>query len=111
MKIREHPRIIHWPPTWVEPLGNDCLTLDKSEDLLLKEVKPLHQHANDYHSYILIMAEDRSKTGNLLGGVKTAKTFTSILIFMKDSEFLDHLHQKLKSSVGKTIREIGDSEI
>lgn len=111
MKIRDHSRIVHWPPTWIDSLGNEYVSLDDSEDLLLKEVKLLSQHPNDYHSYILIIAEDGRKTENIFGGKKTSKTFTTIIIFMKDSEFLDQLHLKLKNSIGQKIREIGDSEI
>ena len=111
MQIRDHPRIVHWPPTWIDSLGNEYVSLDDSEDLLLKEVKLLSHHPHDYHSYILIIAEDVRKTKNIFGDKKTSKTFTTIIIFMKDSEFLEHLHQKLNNSIGQTIREIGDSEI
>jgi hypothetical protein len=111
MKIRDHPRIVHWPPPWRESVGNEIISLDKSEDLILKEVELLPQPPNDYHNYILIFAENRRKTGNIFRSTKTAKTFTSIIIFMKDFDFLDNFYQELKSSVGKTIREIGDLEI
>jgi hypothetical protein len=110
MKIRDHPNLVHWPPTWIQSLDSEFPSLDKSEDLVLKEVELLPQAPNDYHSYIRIFGEGR-QTRNIFRGRSTAKTFISIIIFMKDSEFLDHLYQKLKSSVGLTIREIGDSEI
>jgi hypothetical protein len=111
MKIRDHPRIVYWPPTWKESVGNEIISSDKSEDLILKEVKLLPQPPNDYHNYILIFAENRRKSGNIFRSINAAKTFSSIIIFMRDFDFLDNFYQKLKSSLGKTIREIGDSEI
>jgi hypothetical protein len=111
MKIRDHPNLVHWPPTWIQSLDNESLSFDKSEDLVLKEVELLPQPPNDYHSYIRIFGGYGRQTRNIFRGMSRSKTFISIIIFMKDSEFLDHLYQKLKSSVGLTIREIGDSEI
>jgi len=111
MKIRDHPNLIHWPPPWIEPLDFGFVPFDKSEELVLKEVELLFSFPNDYHSYIRISAESGHKVGKFFEGMKKRKTYSSMIIFIKDSEFLDLLYQKLKSSIGKTIREIGDSEI
>lgn len=111
MKIRDHPNLVHWPPAWIEPLDIGILPFDEGEELVLKEVELLSSFANDYHSYIRISAEYGRKVGKIFGGLKTGKSYSSMIIFIKDSEFLDCLYQKLRSSIGKTIREIGDSEI
>ena len=111
MKIRDHPNLVHWPPPWIESLDFGSLPFDESEELVLKEVELLSSFPHDYHSYIRISAEYGHKMRNFLGGMKKGKTYSSMIIFMKDSEFLDLLYQKLRSSIGKTIREIGDSEI
>jgi hypothetical protein len=111
MKIRDHPNLVHWPPPWSESLDFGFVPFDESEELVLKEVELLSSFPNDYHSYILISAEYGHKMRRFFGGMKKGKTYSSMIIFMKDSEFLDRLYQKLRSSIGKTIREIGDSEI
>lgn len=120
MKIRDHPNIIHWPPEWTASLDNEPLPSWKREELLLREVEVLSTPPNDYHNYIRISAENGGGTWKNYSGqktwksytsMKTGKTYRSLIIFMKDSEFLDRLYQKLKSSIGQTIREIGDSEI
>jgi hypothetical protein len=120
MKIRDHPSLVHWPPEWIASFGSESLPFDRREELVLKEVETLPAPPNDYHSYIRILAEDGrqtwktyagTKTWKTYTGIKPPKTYTSIIIFLKDSEFLDRLYQKLISSIGQTIREIGDSEI
>jgi hypothetical protein len=120
MKIKDHPTLVHWPPEWIASFNNESLPSDKKEELVLREVELLSTPPYDYHSYIRIFAEYRLKTWKTYRGIrnwktypgkKTGKTYTSTIIFMRDSEFLDRLYQKLKSSIGQTIREIGDSEI
>ena len=119
MKIREHPRLIHWPPEWIASFDNESLSLHKREELVLKDVELLSTAPNDYHSYIRLSAANQEiwKTYRSMNTLKTykstkpQKTYSSVLIFIKDSEFLDRLYKKLKSSIGQTIREIGDAEI
>ena len=120
MKIRDHPILLHWPPEWTASFGNEPLPPDKREELVLKEVELLPITFDDYHCYIRIVAEDGlqprkshtvKKIWKTYAGKITAKTYSSIIIFMRDSEFLDRFYQKLQSSIGQTIREIGDSEI
>ena len=111
MKIRDHPNLVHWPPAWIEPLDIKFVPFDEGEELVLKEVELLSSFPNDYHSYIRISAESGHKVGKIYEGMKKRKTYSSMIIFIKDSEFLDNLYQKLRSSIGKTIREIGDLEI
>jgi len=120
MKIRNHPSLLHWPPEWIASFDNQSLSLNKREDLVLKEVEMLATAPNDYHSYIRLSAEKQQeirktyRNGHPLKAyksIKPEKTYRSIIIFMKDSEFLDRLYNKLKSSIGRTIREIGDAEI
>lgn len=111
MKIRDHPNLVHWPPAWIEPLDIRFVPFDEGEELVLKEVELLYPFPNDYHSYIRISAEYCQKMKKFFGGMKTGKTYSSMIIFIKDSEFLDCLYYKLRSSIGKTIREIGESEI
>jgi hypothetical protein len=111
MKIRDHPNLIHWPPPWIEPLDFGFVAFDESEELVLKEVELLSSSPNDYHSYIRISAESGHKVGKIYEGMKKRKTYSSMIIFIKDSEFLDLLYRNLKGSIGKTIREIGDLEI
>ena len=120
MKIREHPRLVHWPPEWIASFDNESLPVDKREELVLKEVELLSTAPNDYHSYIRLSAGNRGdnwktyRSMNTLKPYKSTKpekTYSSMIIFMKDSEFLDRLYKKLTSSIGRTIREIGDAEI
>lgn len=120
MKIRDHPSIVLWPPEWGTSLGNGSLPFDTMEKLMLREVELLFPHLNDYHGYIRIAAEYGRKTGKTYTGIKTGKTYTdiktgeiytSIITIMRDPEFVDRLYQKLNSSIGQTIAEIGDSEI
>jgi hypothetical protein len=111
MKVRDHPNIVHWPPAWMEPLEIESIPFEKREELVLKEVELLSPSFKDYHSYIHISAEYGRKAGKFFGRIKTGKIYSSTIIFMKDAEFLDRLYQKLRSSIGQTIREIGDSEI
>jgi hypothetical protein len=111
MKIRDHPKIIHWPPAWMEALALESIPSEKMEELVLKEVELLSSSPNDYHSYIHICAEYGQKVDKFFGRIKAGKIYSSMIIFMKDPEFLDRLYPKLRSSIGKTIREIGDSEI
>ena len=120
MKIRDHPILLHWPPKWEASFGNESLPPDRMEELVLKEVELLPITFNDYHCYIRIVAEDGpqprkshtvKKTWKTYTGIKTKKTYSSIIIFLRDTEFLDRFYQKLQSSIGQTIREIGDSEI
>ena len=111
MKIRDHPNLVHWPPEWIASFGSESLPFDRREEIVLKEVEMLPAPPNDYHSYIRIFAEDGRQTWKNYAGIKPRKTYSSIIIFMRDSEFLDCLYQKLMSSIGQTIREIGDSEI
>jgi hypothetical protein len=120
MKIRDHPSLLHWPPEWIASFGNDSLPPDRREDLVLREVELLPTTFYDYHCYIRVVAENwlqpwKTYTSNATlktyTGIKTGKIYTSIIIFLRDSEFLDRLLQKLQGSIGRTIREIGDSEI
>jgi hypothetical protein len=120
MKIRDHPNLLHWPPEWIASFGNESLPPDQREELVLREVELLSTPSHDYHCYIRILAEDGRQPWKTYAGTKTWKTYTSIktwktyssmIIFLRDSEFLDRLYQKLQSSIGQTIREIGDSEI
>jgi hypothetical protein len=120
MKIRDHPSLVHWPPKWIAPFGSESLPFEKMEELVLKDVELLITPINDYHYYIRILAENAvhprkpcpgTKTWKTYTGVKTAKSYSSVIIFLRDSEFLNCLYQKLQSSIGQTIREIGDLEI
>jgi hypothetical protein len=120
MKIREHPRLVHWPPEWIASFDNESLPIDEREELVLKDVELLSTPPNDYHHYIRLSAEHQQKiwktyssmnTLKTYKGIKPGKTYSSIIIFMRDSEFLDRLYKKLKGSIGRTIREIGDAEI
>ena len=87
---------------------------------MLREVELLPTTFHDYHCYIRIVAEYRlqpwetspnNQTWKNYTGIKPGKTYSSIIIFLKDLDFLDRLYLKLQSSIGQTIREIGDSEI
>jgi hypothetical protein len=120
MRIRDHPNIYHWPPEGLASLDHESLPSEKMENLLLREVEVLSTPPNDYHNYIRISAENGKGTLKSYRGrriwknyasIKTGKTYSSLIIFMKDSEFLNRLYEKLKGSIGLTIREIGDSEI
>jgi hypothetical protein len=120
MKIRDHPNLIYWPPKWIAPFGSESLQPEQLGELVLKEVEVLNTTTNDYHCYIRILAENAvhprkpcpgTKTWKTYTGTKTTKTYSSIIIFLRDSEFLNCLYQKLQSSIGQTIREIGDAEI
>jgi hypothetical protein len=120
MKIRDHPSLLHWPPEWIASFGDESLSPDKMEELVLTGVELLCTTFHDYHCYIRILAENGqqpwknysgTKTWKSYSAIKPAKTYSSTIIFLRDSEFLDRLYQKLQSSIGQTIREIGDAEI
>ena len=120
MKIRDHPSLVHWPPEWISSFDNESIPIDEGEELVLKEVELLPTPPYDYHSYIRLSAEHQQKTWKTYGSmntlktvkcIKPEKTYSSIIIFLRDSEFLDRLYKILKSSIGRTIREIGDAEI
>jgi hypothetical protein len=120
MKIRDHPSLVHWPPEWIASFDNESLPIDKREELVLKEVEVLSTAPHDYHSYIRLSAELQQEiykiyqspnTLKTYKGAKPEKKYSSIIIFMRDSEFLDRLYNQLTRSIGRTIREIGDAEI
>jgi hypothetical protein len=111
MKIRDHPSLLHWPPEWIASFGDESLPSDRKEDLVLKEVELLPTTFHDYHCYIRIVAENRLRLWKTYSGIKGGKTYSSVIIFLRDPEFLDRLYQKLQGSIGQTIRKIGDSEI
>jgi len=120
MKIRDHPSLVHWPPEWIASFNNESIPIDEIEELVLKDVELLSTPPYDYHSYIRLSAEHQRNiwktyrsmnTLKTYKGTKPGKTYSSMIIFMKDSEFLDRFYKKLKSSIGRTIREIGDAEI
>lgn len=120
MKIRDHPNITIWPPEWMASFDNESLPVDKMEELVLKEVELLSTRPNDYHHYIRLSAEHqkniwktyRSQNNfKIYKVIKPGKVYSSVLIFLRDSEFLDRPYKKLKGSIGQTIREIGDAEI
>jgi len=120
MKIKDHPSLVHWPPEWISSFDNESIPIDEGEELVLKEVELLPTPPYDYHSYIRLSAEHQQKTWKTYGsmntllaykGRKPGKTYSSMIIFMRDLEFLDRLYKILKSSIGRTIREIGDAEI
>ena len=120
MKIRDHPNLIHWPPEWISSFNNESISIYEGEELVLKEVELLPAPPYDYHSYIRLSAEHQQKTWKTYGsmntllaykGKKPGKIYSSMIIFMRDSEFLDRLYKILKSSIGRTIREIGNAEI
>ena len=100
MRLRDHPSIVIWPPKWTELGGTETLPSHQEELPILKEVKlfsPPHQ--GDYHGYITIFAEYRQTT------------YTNLITIIRDLEFLDFFYQRLKDSIGQTIRKIGDAEI
>lgn len=120
MKIRDHPNITIWPPEWMTSFDSESLPVDKREELVLKEVELLSTRPNDYHHYIRLSAEYQQKIWKTYSSRnkfktykvnKPGKVYSSVLIFMRDSEFLNHLYKKLKGSIGQTIREIGDAEL
>jgi hypothetical protein len=120
MKIRDHPNITIWPPEWMASFENESLPVHKREELVLKEVELLSTRPNDYHHYIRLSAEHQQKTLKTYSRqnnfktykvIKPGKVYSSVIIFLRDSEFLDCLYKKLKGSIGQTIREIGDAEI
>lgn len=111
MKIRDHPNITFWPPVWIESLDSESIPFEKREELILREVEVLSQYPYDYHSYVHISAEYGRKIDKFFKREKAGKIYSSTIIFLKDPEFLDCFYQKLRCSIGKTIREIGDSEI
>jgi hypothetical protein len=111
MKIRDHPSIVIWPPEWGTSFGNGSPPFDTMEKLMLREVELFFPQLNDYHGYIRIAAEYGRKTGKTYTDIKTGVIYTSIITIIRDPELVDRLYQKLKSSIGQTIGEIGNSEI
>jgi hypothetical protein len=92
MQLREHPRLYIWPPQLSAAFESESLSSEESEDSILKrvEIKP---------PYIWISTEYRRK--NYLGAIRP----------FIDPQFFDLLYQKLRDSIGKTIREIGNTEL
>ncbi len=90
MQLREHPNLYVWPPQLSDALESVSLSSEESEDSILQrvEIRP---------PYIWISAEYRGKN-----------YFSAIRPF--DPEFFDLLYQKLMDSMGRSIREIGNSE-
>ena len=91
MQLREHPNLCIWPPQLSDALETVSLSSEESEESILQrvEIRP---------PYIWISAEYRKII-----------YFSGIRPF-RDPEFFDLLYQKLKDSIGQTIREIGDLE-
>ena len=91
MQLREHPKLFIWPPELSDALESVSLSSEESEESILQrvEIRP---------PYILIFAEYRRII-----------YWSGINVF-RDPEFFDLLSQKLRDSIGQTIREIGDSE-
>lgn len=91
MQLKDHPSLHIWPPSLLAAFESEPLSSEESEESILKaiEIKP---------PYIWIFTEYRMK--NYLGGIR---------VFI-DPEFFDLLCQKLRDSIGKTLREIGNSE-
>jgi hypothetical protein len=91
MQLREHPRLYIWPPQLSDALESVCLSSEESEDCILKSVELRDP-------YILISTEYRRQN-----------YFSAIRPF-RDPEFFDLLYKKLRDSIGRTIREIGNLE-
>jgi hypothetical protein len=99
MQLREHPRLYIWPPKFATSLDFESLPLEESEGSILKEVAirfPLGAREGQ-DRYIWISVEYGGR--NYFGKITT----------FRDPEFVDLLYQKLRNSIGQTIREIGDS--
>lgn len=96
MELRRHPKIKHWPPVWsgTYGLGN---TFQHGENGVLEDVR--------------LLAKDHIGPTRLqLEGKCEGRTFKGDLL-SEDPKFLQQLHEKLKSSRGQPIRDIGSLEI
>ena len=91
MQLKEHPRLYIWPPPLSDALESGSLSPEESENSILKSVEIRDP-------YIVISTEYRRQN-----------YFSAIRPF-RDPEFFDLLHQKLRDSIGRTIREIGNLE-
>jgi hypothetical protein len=111
MKIKDHHSIIFWPPVWMEGLDYESIPFEKMDELVLREVEIIFSSNFDYHSYIYVSAEYGRNIDKFFKKEKAGKIYYSKITFLKDTEFLNRLYQKLRSSIGQTIREIGESEI
>jgi hypothetical protein len=94
MKLREHPGISIWPPPWLALSGShekkspgEAGTL---VNVTLSRVDPVTI------CYLTIQYEDEQFMGTLL---------------CKESNLCLSIHDLLKNSFGKSIREIGDLEL
>ena len=121
MKIKDHFSLVLWPPVWTTVVGDESPPSGKDEELILREVELLDRsHKDASRGYIRLSAEFGQETKTRTS-VFTGKTITStkpgiiiytgIVTILRDPEFLDQFYQKLQTSIGHTIREIGDSEI
>jgi hypothetical protein len=91
MQLRDHPNLCIWPPQFSDALESVSLSSEESEESILQrvEIRP---------PYIWISAEYRRII------------YCSGIRVFRDPEFFDLLFQKLRDSIGQTIREIGDWE-
>ncbi len=120
MKIKDHISLALWPPVWITGIEEECLPSDKSEELILIKVELGNRfHKDSSRGYILLSAEFGRETkispsfitGKTINVTKPGKIYIGRVTILRDPEFLQHFYQKLQNSLGKTIREIGDSEI
>ena len=121
MKIRDHISLALWPPVWMTTSDDDSPPMDKREDLIIREVELFTPpHIDPYRGYIRLTAEYGQEPGKTYTGMisgrtytteKPGKIYTGLVTIIRDPEFLDQLYEKLKGSIGQTIREVGDAEI
>jgi hypothetical protein len=121
MKIRDHSSLVLWPPLWTTAVGDESPPSEKSEELILRKVELVYpSHKDPSRGYILLSAEFWQETqtrpsvftGKTITSIKPGKkTYTGMVTILRDPEFLDQFYQLLQSSIGQTIREIGEAEI
>ncbi len=121
MKIKDHVSLVLWPPVWTSRVGDDSPPSGKNEELILREVELLDpSHKDLSRGYIRLSAElgqeTKTRTSVFTGKTITStkpgrKIYTGIVTILRDPEFLEQLYQIMQTSIGRTIREIGDSEI
>jgi hypothetical protein len=98
VKLRDHPLIKHpggknWPPVWTQRRIDGVKAVTGEEDGILIDV---HAATDSSRCDLIVQYENEDYTGTLL---------------FDEPKFCHQLAALLRQHIGKSIKEIGDSEV